>query len=103
MLAISKTKSGKDLVSKELPLNLYSERKVTKAMYDFYQWVLSIGIVYFVLAIVIAIFLGNISPATIISKAARIDIRKGSGNPELLMCFGLCGQRLQQLPLQSIL
>ncbi|NLP30850.1 MAG: glycerol-3-phosphate 1-O-acyltransferase PlsY [Clostridiales bacterium] len=51
-------------------------------MYDFYQWVLSIGIVYFVLAIVIAYFLGNISPATIISKAARIDIRKkGSGNP----------------------
>lgn len=50
---------------------MYSERKVKTKVFNI-SWIL---------AIIIAYLIGNISPAIIISKAANIDIRsKGSGN-----------------------
>ncbi|NLY71726.1 MAG: glycerol-3-phosphate 1-O-acyltransferase PlsY [Clostridiales bacterium] len=69
-------------------------------MYDFNEWVSSIGIVYFILAIIIAYFLGNISPATLISKAANIDIRKkGSGNPGTTNVLRVMGPKAAALTL----
>ena len=45
-------------------------------------------------AIVIAYMIGNISPATLISKASGVDIRKeGSGNPGTTNMLRIMGKK----------
>lgn len=53
-----------------------------------------------ILAVVLAYFLGNISPASLISKAAGVDIRKeGSGNPGTTNVLRVMGKKAAALTL----
>lgn len=48
----------------------------------------------FILALLVAYFIGNISPATLIAKAAGLDIRKeGSGNPGTTNVLRVLGKK----------
>ena len=52
------------------------------------------GITVWILAIIVSYFIGNISPATLIAKAAGIDIRKeGSGNPGTTNVLRVLGKK----------
>ncbi len=58
------------------------------------------GILLWVVAIILAYLIGNLSPATLISKASGIDIRKeGSGNPGTTNMLRVMGKKAAVLTL----
>lgn len=58
------------------------------------------GYILFASAVIIAYLIGNLSPATIISKASGVDIRKeGSGNPGTTNMLRVMGKKAALLTL----